>query len=51
MGLIRGYRVLISLLCLPTCRLQPTCSQYALEAVEPGWLYGVEKNNASSFIV
>ena len=34
MGLIRGYRVVLSPLLLPTCRFQPTCSQYALEAVD-----------------
>ena len=32
--LIRGYRRLISPLFPPTCRFQPTCSQYALDAVE-----------------
>ncbi|MBD1891096.1 MULTISPECIES: membrane protein insertion efficiency factor YidD [unclassified Coleofasciculus] len=32
--LIRGYRVLISPLLPPACRFQPTCSKYALEAVE-----------------
>ncbi|MGH2412298.1 MAG: membrane protein insertion efficiency factor YidD [Microcystaceae cyanobacterium] len=32
--LIRGYRSFISPLFLPTCRFQPTCSQYAIEAVE-----------------
>ena len=32
--LIRGYRQLISPLFPPTCRFQPTCSQYALEAIE-----------------
>ncbi len=32
--LIRGYRVLISPLFPPACRFQPTCSKYALEAVE-----------------
>lgn len=43
-GLIRGYRVLISPLIPPTCRFYPTCSQYALQAVERfgpllgGWL-------------
>lgn len=41
---IRGYRQLISPLFPPTCRFQPTCSQYALTAVERfgplkgGWL-------------
>ncbi|NET30994.1 MAG: membrane protein insertion efficiency factor YidD [Cyanothece sp. SIO1E1] len=34
LGLIRAYRILISPLLLPTCRFQPTCSQYALEAIE-----------------
>lgn len=44
MGLIRGYRLLLSPLFPPTCRFQPTCSQYALEAVDRfgalqgGWL-------------
>lgn len=32
--LIRGYRVLISPLFPPTCRFHPTCSAYALEAIE-----------------
>ena len=32
-GLIRGYRYFISPLFPPTCRFQPTCSQYALEAI------------------
>jgi uncharacterized protein len=31
--LIRGYRRLISPLLPPSCRFQPTCSAYALEAV------------------
>lgn len=34
MGLIRGYRNFISPLFPPSCRFQPTCSQYALDAVE-----------------
>ncbi|MBD2034982.1 membrane protein insertion efficiency factor YidD [Leptolyngbya sp. FACHB-321] len=34
MGLIRGYRVFLSPLFPPMCRFQPTCSQYALEAVD-----------------
>jgi hypothetical protein len=32
--LIRGYRQFISPLFPPTCRFTPTCSQYALTAVE-----------------
>ena len=33
-ALIRVYRLLISPLFPPSCRFQPTCSQYALDAVE-----------------
>jgi uncharacterized protein len=33
-GLIKGYRLLISPLYPPTCRFQPTCSQYAIEAID-----------------
>ena len=42
--LIRGYRLLISPLFPPSCRFQPTCSQYAIQAIERfgalkgGWL-------------
>ena len=42
--LIKGYRTFISPLYLPTCRFQPTCSQYAMEAIarfgagRGGWL-------------
>ncbi len=32
--LIRGYRMFISPLFLPTCRFQPTCSMYAMQAIE-----------------
>ncbi|MCG8363467.1 MAG: membrane protein insertion efficiency factor YidD [Pseudanabaenales cyanobacterium] len=32
--LIQGYRRLISPMFPPTCRFQPTCSQYALDAIE-----------------
>lgn len=41
---IKGYRTFISPLYLPTCRFQPTCSQYAIEAIarygagRGGWL-------------
>ncbi|MGC4097713.1 MAG: membrane protein insertion efficiency factor YidD [Nitrospira sp.] len=31
--LIRGYRMVISPLYGPTCRFEPTCSQYALDAI------------------
>ena len=31
--LIRGYRLLISPLFPPTCRFQPTCSNYAISAI------------------
>jgi putative membrane protein insertion efficiency factor len=43
-GAIRFYRRAISPLTPPSCRFQPTCSAYALEAVERhgaargGWL-------------
>lgn len=43
-GSIRFYQRFISPLKGPTCRFQPTCSQYAVEAVERfgvlrgGWL-------------
>ena len=42
--LIRFYQASVSPLCPPRCRFVPTCSQYALEAVEKygavkgGWL-------------
>ena len=32
--LIKGYRLLISPLFPPDCRFHPTCSQYAIEALE-----------------
>ncbi len=41
---IKGYRRFVSPLFPPSCRFQPTCSQYALEAIEQfgtvkgGWL-------------
>ncbi|NEO99539.1 MAG: membrane protein insertion efficiency factor YidD [Symploca sp. SIO2E9] len=33
-GLIKGYRILISPVFPPTCRFQPTCSRYAIQAIE-----------------
>lgn len=33
-GLIKGYRLFISPLFPPTCRFQPTCSMYAIQAIE-----------------
>lgn len=44
LGLIHAYRILISPLFPPSCRFQPTCSQYGLEAIarhgalRGGWL-------------
>ena len=32
--LIKGYKTLISPLLPATCRFQPTCSSYAIEAIE-----------------
>jgi putative membrane protein insertion efficiency factor len=43
-GTIRGYQLLISPVLPGTCRYEPTCSQYGLEAVtrfgalKGGWL-------------
>ncbi|MGB3614014.1 MAG: membrane protein insertion efficiency factor YidD [Elainellaceae cyanobacterium] len=31
---IRGYRLAISPLFAPSCRFHPTCSQYALQAID-----------------
>ena len=44
--LIRFYRGQISPMRPPCCRFMPTCSQYALEAVE---LYGVCKGGWLAF--
>ena len=44
MGLVRGYQLAISPLLPPSCRYYPSCSAYALEALERygavkgGWL-------------
>lgn len=40
LALIRFYRTRISPLTPPACRFQPTCSEYAYEAVEK---YGILK--------
>ncbi len=34
LGLLRGYKWMISPLFPPACRYTPTCSEYAMEAVE-----------------
>lgn len=42
--LVRGYKRFISPLLPPTCRFTPTCSEYALEAIQKygalrgGWM-------------
>jgi putative membrane protein insertion efficiency factor len=33
-ALLRGYKLLVSPFLPPSCRYFPTCSQYAVEAVE-----------------
>ena len=39
---IRGYQRMISRYTPPSCRFQPTCSSYAMEAiVVHGWFKGV----------
>jgi len=41
MGLIRLYQLLISPVLGPSCRYYPTCSQYAVEAIQKhGPFYG-----------
>jgi uncharacterized protein len=34
LALVKGYRQFISPLTPPSCRFMPTCSQYALEAID-----------------
>ncbi|WP_333860962.1 membrane protein insertion efficiency factor YidD [Clostridium sp.] len=43
--LIKIYRKYISLLKIPSCRFYPTCSQYALEALQK---YGIIKGGFMS---
>ncbi len=33
-GMVRGYKYLISPLLPPSCRFYPTCSAYTIEAIE-----------------
>lgn len=33
-GIVRGYRFLLSPLLPPACRFHPSCSRYAIEALE-----------------
>ncbi len=40
LAVVRGYRRYVSPLHRPCCRFTPTCSQYALEAIEK---YGARK--------
>jgi len=42
-AIIRGYQKFISPMLRPSCRFQPTCSQYAIEAIEK---HGVFKGGA-----
>ncbi|MFZ8961666.1 MAG: membrane protein insertion efficiency factor YidD [Flavobacteriaceae bacterium] len=44
--LIRGYQLLMSPLLPPSCRFQPTCSQYSLEALQK---YGLRKGGVLAF--
>ena len=44
--LLRGYKWAISPLFLPACRYVPTCSEYAMEAVER---YGVLRGGFMAF--
>ena len=41
-GLLRGYKYIISPLLPPSCRFTPTCSEYAIEAISK---YGVLKGS------
>jgi putative membrane protein insertion efficiency factor len=43
--LLRGYKRFISPMMLPSCRYTPTCSEYAMEAVER---FGVVRGLAMS---
>lgn len=45
-GLIRGYQGILSPLLPPACRFYPTCSVYAVEAVER---YGARRGSWLAF--
>ena len=45
LGLLRGYKLLISPWIAPACRFTPTCSEYASDAIER---YGVLKGTAKA---
>jgi putative membrane protein insertion efficiency factor len=45
--LLRGYKWAISPMLLPSCRYTPTCSEYAMEAVDR---YGVLRGAAMAIV-
>jgi putative membrane protein insertion efficiency factor len=45
LGLIRGYQRFLSPLLPPSCRYQPTCSEYAYEAIGR---YGIVRGGAKA---
>ncbi len=48
--LIRGYQLAISPLLGPSCRFYPSCSQYAIEAIEAhGSLHGTLAHDEAHF--
>jgi uncharacterized protein len=45
LGLIRGYQRFLSPVLPPSCRFQPTCSEYAYEAIGR---YGIVRGSAKA---
>ena len=45
LGLLRAYQYAISPLLLPACRYVPTCSEFAMEAIER---YGVVRGSGKA---
>jgi putative membrane protein insertion efficiency factor len=45
LGLIRGYKLMVSPFLPPACRFLPTCSEYAAEAVQR---HGVVRGSAKA---